>query len=321
MLEELDSDYATDDVDVFASAERSARPPEPGRLELPAPIGRAPAKNTELTSWIPSSLRDLGPNDPAARLAVAAVAGVVVSLVIAVIGLRVTGGSETEVSTGSLGLQSTEGEAEGAPVGSYVGRSIDAARADAAANDWELNTIRVWRNDTALGEVVEQAPLAGTPLEVGGRLDLVVSQGPELLPIPPVVGRNADEAIEMLSEAGLVVGTVTEVEGEAAPGEVIATAVQNAPPGTDVVESGSVVDLVVRARGDAKPMPSFVGLTVDQAIDQANDLGVELKEVAVESSRWGVGLVADTDPPTDTPIRPGDRVTIFVSTGPAAASG
>ncbi|MGI9616732.1 MAG: serine/threonine protein kinase, partial [Acidimicrobiales bacterium] len=250
-----------DDVDVFVSAERSARPPEPGRLELPAPIGRTPAKNTELNSWFPPSLRDLGPNDPAARLAVAAVAGVVVTLAIAVIGLRVTGGAETEATTSSPDLQSTEGEAEATPVGSYVGRPVDAARADAAANDWELNTIRVWRNDTALGEVVEQAPLAGTPLEAGGRLDLVVSQGPELLPIPPVVGRNADEAIEMLGEAGLVVGTVTEVEGGAAPGEVIATAVQDAPPGTEVVESGSVVDLIVRARGDAKPMPSFVGLT------------------------------------------------------------
>ncbi len=68
-------------------------------------------------------------------------------------------------------------------------------------------------------------------------------------------------------------------------------------------------------------MPSFVGLTVEQAIAQANDLGVELKEASVESNRWEVGLVADTEPPTDTPIRPGARVTIFVSAAASAASG
>ena len=308
------------DEDVFASAERLARPPEPGRLQPPPPLHRTTSPSSPLPESLRSAIRNLTTAGPPERWATGLVIGVFVVLVIAVLGLRVTGGSQIDASAGTLGAEPSDGAgAATAPVGSYVGSEIEAAQADAAANGWELNTIRVWRDRTTPGQIVEQAPLPGTPLERGGRLDVVVTQGPELISIPPVVGHSADEAADMLLDSGLVVGTITEVESDAAPGSVIGTAVDGPEPSAAAVERGVAIDLILSASVDAVPMPSFVGLTVDQAIAQANELGVELVHGEVASTHWDAGLVADTTPPTDTPIRPGDEVTIYVSTGPPGA--
>jgi len=317
--EPVSSDGSNDETDVFSAVERSARPPVPGKVEPHVPAGRPVVQPTQAEDGSPDGRSGTVLHRQAARRAAVVVMGVVVALAVAVFGLRATAESEPDASAGTLGLpQSGEIAADpvAAPVGSYVGRQVEAARADAAANEWALITTKVWREDTAPGEIVEQTPLAGSLLGREGRLEVVVSQGPELISIPAVVGRSMDEAVEMLSDAGLLVGAVTEVDSEAPPGSVIATAVDGPEPATTVVESGAAVDLILSARDQANPMPSFVGLTVDQAIDQANDLGVKLEQESVASSRWELGLVADSEPPTDSPIRPGDVVTVYVSTGP-----
>lgn len=61
-------------------------------------------------------------------------------------------------------------------------------------------------SDTVPAEAVIRAQSTdGGPVRVGGAVDLVVSQGPELFPIPDVIGMTVADAIQVLEAAGFVV--------------------------------------------------------------------------------------------------------------------
>ena len=206
----------------------------------------------------------------------------------------------------------------------YVGGPLDAAEADAVTNDWRLVVTTEHDGATPAGAVLEQSPPAGTALVPGDRLDIVVSLGAELVAVPPIIGLSLDDASSQLADAGLTLGVVERVESDAPVDAVIAVVVDGAPVATGGgaasspagrLPRGTAVDVTVSRGSLAQPMPSFVGLTLDQAIEQANDLGVELHHENTHSDRYEPGFVVDTQPPTGAPIRPGDTVTIVLSLG------
>jgi eukaryotic-like serine/threonine-protein kinase len=102
------------------------------------------------------------------------------------------------------------------------------------------------------GQVIRQAPSAGSELPRGSSVSIVVSEGEEQAKVPNVIGKERAEAVEALRAAGLV-PTVSEqqTEVEAQVGRVTD---QFPPPGSEV-EPGSGVTVVVgkRAVGSVEP--------------------------------------------------------------------
>jgi eukaryotic-like serine/threonine-protein kinase len=102
------------------------------------------------------------------------------------------------------------------------------------------------------GQVIRQAPSAGSELPRGSSVAIVVSEGEEQAKVPNVIGKERAEAVEALRAAGLV-PTVSEqqTEVEAQVGRVTD---QFPPPGSEV-EPGSGVTVVVgkRAVGSVEP--------------------------------------------------------------------
>ena len=102
------------------------------------------------------------------------------------------------------------------------------------------------------GQVIRQAPSAGSELPRGSSVSIVVSEGEEQAKVPNVIGKERAEAVEALRAAGLV-PTVSEqqTEVEAQVGRVTD---QFPPPGSEV-EPGSEVTIVVgkRAIGSVEP--------------------------------------------------------------------
>jgi serine/threonine-protein kinase len=102
------------------------------------------------------------------------------------------------------------------------------------------------------GEVVRQAPSAGSELPRGASVTIVVSEGEEQVTVPNVIGDERREAVEALRAAGLepnVTEAATEVEAQV--GRVTD---QFPPPGSEV-EPGTGVTIVVgkRAAGAVEP--------------------------------------------------------------------
>jgi eukaryotic-like serine/threonine-protein kinase len=95
------------------------------------------------------------------------------------------------------------------------------------------------------GEVVRQAPSAGSELPRGSTVSIVVSKGEAKTKVPNVIGSERAEAVESLRAEGLV-PTVQEQQTEV-PQQVGRVTDQFPPPGSEV-EPGAEVTLVVGKR-------------------------------------------------------------------------
>jgi eukaryotic-like serine/threonine-protein kinase len=102
------------------------------------------------------------------------------------------------------------------------------------------------------GEVIRQAPSAGSRLPAGSTVTIVVSQGEETATAPNVIGKLRSEAVEAIRAAGLD-PTVSEQETEV-PSQVGRVTDQFPPPGAEL-EPGSEVTVVVgrAAPGSTEP--------------------------------------------------------------------
>ncbi|HEX7244771.1 MAG TPA: PASTA domain-containing protein [Solirubrobacterales bacterium] len=102
------------------------------------------------------------------------------------------------------------------------------------------------------GQVISQAPSAGSQLPPGSTVSIVVSKGEETATVPNAIGKLRAEAVEEVRAAGLK-PTVSEQETEV-EAQVGRVTDQFPPPGAEV-KPGSSVTLVVgkRAAGAVEP--------------------------------------------------------------------
>jgi serine/threonine-protein kinase len=88
------------------------------------------------------------------------------------------------------------------------------------------------------GQVIRIEPEAGEILPVPSEVNLIVSEGREVVAVPDLEGRHLDDVEVLLARLGLLIGTVTFEPGAlGAPGRVIG---QSPPPGFGLREGGEV---------------------------------------------------------------------------------
>ena len=97
-------------------------------------------------------------------------------------------------------------------------------------------------DDVDEGQIISQSPLAGDPLEKGGVIVVVVSQGPQKRTLPGVAGDTLATACEKLTEAGFVPVASEEYSDSVPEGSVIGYA--NNESG-DTLDYGSQVTIRV----------------------------------------------------------------------------
>jgi serine/threonine-protein kinase len=125
-------------------------------------------------------------------------------------------------------------------VGDWVGKSFESAQAKLEARGLVVTVVGHENSDTiAEGDVISHDPAGGT-LFKGGKVDFVVSDGPELIEVPGVFYEPTDQAVEELEDLGF------EVKIEHAPvyftGE---RAYSTDPPSGSMAEKGSTIILYV----------------------------------------------------------------------------
>ncbi len=113
---------------------------------------------------------------------------------------------------------------------------------------FRVQTIDEPSETVEVGSVVDTDPVAGTPLDPGAQITVIVSSGIPLVVVPDVVGLLADSARLALERENLVVTVTFEQVPEGSP-DVGRVRFQN-PPALLEVEQGEIVELVV---GEAAP--------------------------------------------------------------------
>jgi eukaryotic-like serine/threonine-protein kinase len=105
-------------------------------------------------------------------------------------------------------------------------------------------------DSAAAGQVIRQAPSAGSQLPPGSTVSIAVSKGEEKATAPNVIGKERAEAVEAVREVGLK--PVVQEQETDVPSQVGRVTDQFPPPGSEV-KPGSTVTLVVGKAAAAEP--------------------------------------------------------------------
>ena len=163
--------------------------------------------------------------------------------------------------------------------------------------------------DVPEGEIAGQAPLAGSRVGAGERIDVVVSTGAPLIAIPPVVGRPLTEAQLMITSAGLTVGSISET-GEGEPGTVSDT---NPPQGSSTTPDTPVALTVVPAGVE---VPDLVGKPHREARRLLEQAGLREGRVRRRyDENRGPYIVLEQTPAPGSRTAPNGEIELIVNEG------
>lgn len=155
--------------------------------------------------------------------------------------------------------------------------------------------------DRPEGTVVSLSPGPGSTLSVGSTVTITPSLGEPVI-VPDVRGRSAEEARDILADAGLSVSAVRE---EFDAGVDAGRVAQTDPPiGAEVATDGSVALLV----SNAVRVPSVLGRSVGAARDELGALGfsVEVRQLINSPS----SIVVGQSPTAGSRQQPGGTITV-----------
>jgi len=167
-------------------------------------------------------------------------------------------------------------------------------------------------NDAAANTVVSQDPPPNTQVEKGSTVVLQVSQGPQPVKVPDLVGEDQDDAEAELQRLGLEAQITTQPDDTRKEGVVLS---QDPRQGTDAPK-GSVVRLVVSSGKAKVQVPSVVGQDETTAASELGGAGFKVRKVTEPSPTVPVGRVIRTDPGAGAQLDKGSTVTLVVSAGP-----
>lgn len=257
-----------------------------------------------------------------------------------VVGQRVE--QATKAMTGVLLMLSVAGEefSETAPVGTII--STDPASGDGAQVDSTVTAIvskgperydvpaikglpqaeatdaitsaslvvgsisEAYDDKVDLGAVVSTSPRIGTPLRPSTTVDIIVSKGPQPVPVPTVEGLKVSGARTALGDAGLKADITEKYSDSVADGVVISVK----PKAGTVVNSGSRVGLVVSKGPPPVTVPNLIDMNRDKAVASLEALGLRAK--VVQGAATPLDRVYSQDPTAGTKIPRGSTVTIRI---------
>ncbi len=158
--------------------------------------------------------------------------------------------------------------------------------------------------------IISQIPQAGSQIISGGVVDVVVSAGKSKVVVPNLIGLlTVEDARRILSDKGLKLGPVAEIESDSDKGVVISSD----PAAGTAVSAGTDVSLIISS--GLKLIPQVVGLSEAQALTDLANLGFQvqiLQQVVTDQ----IGSVIAQAPKPGTKSKEGALVTITLGVPP-----
>ena len=193
------------------------------------------------------------------------------------------------------------------PVPQLAGRT--QIQAETALSPLELQIKVAHENSATIpaGQIIRTDPPAGGYIGHGGTLTIFLSDGPKLVKVPVLTGKNLADATATLVKGGFVLGTVTSTFNSAPLGEVYDFTGSDELP----LPEGSKIDLKVSLGA----IPAVAGLTLDAAKLALQAVGLEIgKTTQSYSDTVPSGNVIDLVP-DQLNLEKGSKVDLNVSKG------
>jgi serine/threonine-protein kinase len=174
-----------------------------------------------------------------------------------------------------------------------VYKSLDDARFTLEDEGFVVGEESYVFSDLPKDTIIRQDPRAGSPLQEGGTVNLIISEGPEveMVIMPNVVGVALESARTTLDGLNLTIGEVREDFSNEYVENIIIS--QSVPSGREVAENTSII------------------LTVSKGVEE-----VQIEEPVIEPQPED-----PVDPTPTEPQEPGTISTRTLNIGPVGASG
>jgi eukaryotic-like serine/threonine-protein kinase len=203
------------------------------------------------------------------------------------------------------------------PLEDVVGLQLDEATTKLEDAGLAFNKIELPTPDAVEGAVVKTDPIAGTIVNTGQAIDVYYNPIKAPVPIPDVTGMTVEEATSALTGAGFTVSPEPNfvVDSTLEPGKVLSTS----PAFGESAVQGTVVVLTVSKAPDQVSVPDLTNQPADvaKAALEAEPNAFEVTVTQEASATVAVNNVIRTDPPANTPVAKGSKVTMVVSSGVA----
>jgi serine/threonine-protein kinase len=181
---------------------------------------------------------------------------------------------------------------------------------------WEITTESEYSDGVASGVVIRTEPPGESSLADDGTLTLVVSDGPEPVPVPTLVDVDQAGAEAAIIAAELEVGEVTHEFSETIPvNQVTGWSVDGEEKPTEAPK-GSAVDFRISDGPEPRTIPELDGATPEEAEAELAELGLNVARREEFSEDVEAGQLIGTDPAAGTQVSRGDTVTLIISKGP-----
>lgn len=206
------------------------------------------------------------------------------------------------------------GSGETLEVPDVTGLPLEEAEATLRDEGFEVGNVTERPHETVPpNTVIEQLPTALAKAREGSEVDLVISAGPQAVPVPDVRGETLREAERLLEDAGLEVGEVTRTPSEEVEADHV---ISQTPRPETPAAPGSSVDLVVSSGEATARVPSVVGFSEERArsILEGRNLNPVVQE-RCDVARAD-NTVLEQSPPGGDDVPEGSDVVIVVNRAP-----
>ena len=172
-------------------------------------------------------------------------------------------------------------------------------------------TFSVGHPTAPIGSVLGQSPLPGQGALAGGEVELTLSAGPEVRPVPDVTRLRGDRAATVLAASGFTV-LVDSVESDEPAGRVTEILPE---PGTELALPGEV-RLAVSLGPPPFEMPNLVGMPEVEALAMLDSLGLVISDITTRLSLRDDGSVIEQEPEAAIMVELGSAVRLVVGESP-----
>ena len=165
----------------------------------------------------------------------------------------------TVVDTGTTIVLTVSAGTSGVEVPDVVGYSQAEAIAKLKQKGFDtVNKVNGTSNDVEKGEVYEQDPEGGSTVPADTTITIYISTGPDTdgqVQVPDVTGVSVDEAMAVLVENNLNLGTTTEEETD--DPNLVGVVISQSVEADEYVDEGTEVDLVIGIEAEVEVVTTY----------------------------------------------------------------
>ena len=195
-----------------------------------------------------------------------------------------------------------------------TGKKLDEARKDVLKKGLSVAQKDVqFSDDRERGQIIFQDPPAGSKTQTNAVVRVVISGGSRKVTVPPLEGKSLEVVVQMLKEAGLVRGKLTQVHTtKYAAGRVMS----QDPRASTEADRNTPISLLV-SQGEKENeyvMPDLIAKKAARVLDRLKEL--EFKVADIHYSYYpGLepGIIIKQFPPSGYRVQKRNQITLEVS--------